>query len=101
MSRDIEVPEDAFSLQPVRYINEDELRYYTATTFPSNPRGGCQVWLSRCRIAGGIVETLAEAAGICDILNRDGDIIADVYLNRKGLNFMYTKLNCRVVYEEE
>lgn len=99
--RNFNLPDDAVALQPVRFISDDELRYYTATTFPNNPRGGCQVYLSRCAIAGGITESQEEAVGICDVLNSDSEIVADVYLTKKGLAFLYEKLNCRVIPEQE
>ena len=90
------MPDDAYALQPVRFMPNDQLRYYTAITFPKNPRGGCDMYRRRCEVFGGIAKSEADATGICDILDEHGNIIADFWLNRKGLNYLYRALGCRV-----
>ena len=91
------MPADAVALQPVRFMPGNELRYYTATTFLNNPRGGCGMYYQRCRVAGGIAEHgTSDEVGLCDVLNDAGDIVADFSLTRKGLKFLNKTLGCRV-----
>ncbi len=94
--QNIVMPDDAVALRPVRFLPGDELRYYTAITFPKNPKGGCDMYRRRCDITGGIAKSAVDATGICDVLDENGDIIADFWLNDKGLRYLYRALGCRV-----
>lgn len=89
-------PNDAHALRPVRFMPDDQLKYYTGVTFPNGAKNGCDIYRRRCDIAGGIPKSEDQATGICDILNKEGDIVADFWLNDKGLRFLYQKLNLRV-----
>jgi hypothetical protein len=90
------MPDDAYALRPVRFMRNEQLKYYSAVTFPENPRAGCDIYRRRCDITGGIAAGQDDATGICDILNERDDIVADFWLNDKGLKFLYSKLNLRV-----
>lgn len=89
------MPGAAVALRPVRFMPGDDLRYYTATTFPRDPRAGCDLYYRRCEVFGGVADG-DDQAGICDVLNMDGDVVADFPLNRHGLDYLYRALGCRV-----
>jgi len=78
-----------------------QLREYTATTFPRGPRAGCSIYARRCEAFSGVPEREADATGICDILDAEGDIIGDFWLNDKGLRYLYRALDLRVVHDNE
>ena len=89
------MPADAVALRPVRFLPGNDLRYYTATTFPRNPLAGCDLYYRRCKVFGG-VKGGSEQAGICDVLDEHGEVVADFPLNRHGLEYLYRALGCRV-----
>jgi len=93
--KQIVMPVDAVALRPVRFMRGDEIRNYTATTFPNDPRGGCDIYYRRCKVFGGIASDNDEA-GICDVLDERGNIVADFPLNRRGLKYLCTTLRCLV-----
>lgn len=98
MGDEFVMPNDAHALQPLRFVGADGAKQYTAVTFPRNPKGGCQMYYNRCRVAGGITGHDSDGvAGLCDILDKEGDIIADFSLNKKGLNYLYKALGLRVL----
>ena len=87
------IPAVAVALRPVRFLPGDGLRYYTATTFPRDPRAGCDLYYRRCRAFGGVD---GEQAGICDVLDAAGDVVADFPLTAHGLDYLYRALGCLV-----
>lgn len=89
------MPGTAVALRPVRFMQGDDLRYYTATTFPRNPRAGCDLYYRRCKAFGG-VNGGSEQIGICDVLDAHGDVVADFPLTRHGLGYLYRALGCVV-----
>ena len=87
------MPTNAVALRPVRFLPGEDLRYYTATTFPRDPRAGCDLYYRRCEAFGGVH---GEQAGICDVLDERGDVVADFPLTSHGLDYLYRALECRV-----
>jgi hypothetical protein len=40
----------AFALRPVRMlVKKNSFRFYSATTFPTGPWSGCEMYLRRCK----------------------------------------------------
>jgi len=94
--RNFVMPDDAHALRPIRFLPDEQLQFYTAVTFPEGPKDGCDIARRRCYVSGGIAKGKEDATGICDVLNSDGDIVADFWLNDKGLRFLYRQLHLRV-----
>lgn len=85
------IPQEAFALRPVRMLEkENTIREYSATTFPKDPRAGCEIWLRRCRALGFLKRDEGETC--IDILNEQGDILDTVPINRRGFNYLRGKL---------
>lgn len=98
---DLNIPKEAHALRPVRFMPDDQLREYTGTTFPNGPWKGCSMYARRCAAFGGVAAGEADATGVCDILDAEGDIIGDFWLNDKGLRYLYRALDLRVVHDDE
>ena len=79
----------ACALRPTRLIN-DEIRLYTATTFPQNPQAGCDMWLRR--LSGQIVE---QSDFVLDVLNADGDIVQEICITKAGFEYLRRSLHFR------
>ena len=94
--RKLIMPDDAYALRPVRFLPKDKLRYYWAITFPRGPKDGCCIYYRRCAVFGGVANGESDAAGICDVLDENHNIIADFWLTRKGLEYLIRTLKCRV-----
>lgn len=92
----IKMTTEAHALRPVRFLPGDRLRVFTAVTFPNDPPGGCSVYARRCEVFGGVAEGEGDSVGVCDILDSDGSIIGDFWINSKGLRYLYRALNLRV-----
>lgn len=94
MEQFMELDPDAVALRPVRIIRtkgrDAVIRHYTATTFPENPWGGCNLYLRRCRLFGGLSD--ADTDLLLDVLNEAEDIIQDYNLTRKGFEYLRKKL---------
>lgn len=96
-SMDASLPESAYGLRPVKHKKDsDDLTHYTAITFPSEPKSGCELYMRRCKSIGGIAKSKADTVGLCDILDKDGDIVSDFPLNQKGLNYLISSLNLKI-----
>jgi hypothetical protein len=87
-----QVEPNAYALRPVRIVN-GQLREYEAVTFPGGPWRGCAMWLRRCWALG----YLGENYAVVDVLDRQGDIIQDFGLNRRGFKYLQRQLKFRVV----
>jgi hypothetical protein len=95
-SGDYKMPDEAFALRPVRFLPDNELRYYSGVTFPRNPKGACDMYYRRCRVFGGIAPCRQDEVGLCDVLDEHGDVIDNFPLNAKGLKYLIKFLKCRV-----
>lgn len=89
---DVQLHPDAVALRPVRVMGE-EMRLYTATTFPDGPWRGCELTLRRCMAFGYLVE---ESDLIIDVLDENGDIIQDYSVSRDGFEYLRRVLQFRV-----
>lgn len=94
---DAELHPDAHALGAARIVAPDELRIYTATTFPNDPWSGCNHMLRMLRATGGLARTEEDDYAVLDVFNADGDIVQDFALTRDGFRFAYRKLDWRVV----
>lgn len=84
---------NAYAIRPTRLISADELRYYDATFFPNDPWGGIEITLRRMWIceSDGHDDSL-----LLDVLNRDGDIIQDYPMSKRGFEYLREKLKFKV-----
>lgn len=90
------IPEDAYALRPVRLLRNGQLRLYEAVTFLNDqPSGVCVMYYRRCEIFGGVAKE-GDQVGMCDVLDKEGSIIADFPLNRKGLSWLCKTLGTRI-----
>ncbi|MFA5630315.1 MAG: hypothetical protein WC997_02285 [Porticoccaceae bacterium] len=94
------IPDEAvgFQVQRIMREREVELRAYTPIQFTTErPAQSCRLYYTRCRVFSGVHEGSAEtSAGICDVLDKDGDIIGDFLLNRKGIKWLIKALGATV-----
>lgn len=90
----IDLDRAAFAIRPARIIR-NELRIYSATTFPENPYAGCHQILRMCESFGYLKDDGADC--VLDILDDEEYIIQDFPLTRNGFDFLRTKLKFRRV----
>lgn len=80
------------ALRPVRIVNDTAV-HYTATTFPNDPRGGCELALRRCDAFGYLANELGDLW--VDLLDDIGDIVQEVPLTRRGFEYLRRTLRFR------
>jgi len=81
---------DAFALRPVRMlVKKNEFRHYEAITFP-NPFETCSMYLRRCDLKDDGSNLLI------DILDKNGNIIQEYPITRKGFNYLRRSLKFKV-----
>jgi hypothetical protein len=95
-------PAEAFALSAFRALPSGVGRQYSATTFPQNPWQGCEHMIRTVAHLGMIRESTADDDGyaVLDVLNKDGDIIAD-YSIRDSRAFQYLKRKLHWVVESQ
>lgn len=72
-----------FALRPFRVIlGGRDMRLYTATTFPKNPSSGCDLYLRRIGIFGGIDPKEVKSDYAVDVLSSTGDLLDTFELSR-------------------
>jgi len=71
-----QLPETAHALTLFRALPDGRGRQYTATTFPANPRRGCERFIRRALSHVGRWP-MNEPYAVLDVLNAEGDVIAD------------------------
>ena len=86
----------AVALRPVRAL-KDGFRYYEATTFPQNPWQGCEMYLRRCKAFGFLK---GDGEIVLDVLDKNGDVIQDFPLTRKGLRYLRKEFRFKVERED-
>lgn len=93
-------PADAVALRPVRFIgsgDNTDLRFYEGVEFlTKDPSASCDMYYRRCEVFSGVAKGPDDASGICDVLDKNGDIIDDFWLTAAGLNWLYRTLKTRV-----
>jgi hypothetical protein len=88
---------NSHALQLVRAIeSKNVFRYYEATTF-RNPYAGCELYLYRCQTFGFLVEKKEDVYAVVDVLDRNGDVIQDYGVNKKGFDFLRSQLKFKVI----
>lgn len=76
----------AFALRPVRVDTHRNIFVnYDGTTFPRNPRAGCDITVRRLAAFGFIVE---DSDLILDVLDEQGDILQELFLSRDGFEYL-------------
>lgn len=90
------LPETTHALRLVRCnVTRNTFVYYEAVTWPENPRGICDMYLRRAAICGKIGEGV-DSPYTVDILDKDGDIIEELPIERKAARYLVEKLRLRV-----
>jgi|GEM_PF-5229052 len=75
----------AHALRPARIVRE-ELRHFTATTFPQGAREGCALYLRRLE-AFGMIGVEKDDQWV-DVLDVQGDIVHEVPLTKRGFEWL-------------
>ena len=88
----ISLPPDAYALRPVR-VDAENNRFieYEAVTFPNGPREGCALYLRRCE-AFGYLRGAEDSGLVVDVLNAEGDIVAEYPITRDGFEYLRSRL---------
>jgi hypothetical protein len=81
------LPDGAVALQPVRLTSAGDLRVYSAVTFPRDPYAGCERTVRILRGLG-FLSTEDTSPLMLDVLDANGDIIADVPVTRRGFEYL-------------
>lgn len=83
----------AHALRPVRIVKGEPV-HYTATTFPNDPRAGCERMLRILDATGHLsgypgdqIDTLWV-----DVLDEGGDILQEWPIDRRGFEYLRRKL---------
>ena len=89
------MPDAAFALRPFR-IDErsNDLILFTTTTFPKNPRAGCEIMLRRAEVCGPLDYSMIGNFGV-DVLDENGDILQAIGLCRNSFEYLRRKLKFR------
>lgn len=92
----IEIHPDAYALRPFR-IDEKRNRFihYSATTFPADPRGGCQLYIMRAALYGPMLVDGDTPLNL-DVLDREGSILQTMTLTTGGFEYLRRTLKFRV-----
>jgi len=75
----------AFALRPVR-IREDDLVFYSATTFPEEPREGCRYYLQLLLSLGHL--GCEDGTLLVDVLDRDGNVLQYFTVSQTGFEYL-------------
>ena len=96
-----DLPETAHVLRLVRCDERNnKFIYYHGVTFVENARANCDMYLRRAAICGRIGEGV-ESAYTIDVLDTDGDIVAELPAERKAARYLIEKLKIRVDRDED
>lgn len=91
-----ELPADTYALRPIRVAGE-ALTVYEAVTFANDPRAEIGMWLRRL-----LWDARDDGSGYqLDILNEDGDIVADCPVTKQGFEYLRSRLHFRVTERQE
>lgn len=93
MSTDLD--RNAHALRPFR-VDEKRNRFvhYEASTFPVDPRAGCDTIMRRAAVCGPVVENGDGQLGV-DVLNADGDIVQTFSVSRGVFEYLRRTLKFR------
>jgi hypothetical protein len=95
MSTTVNTHPKAFALRPVRMdVKNNCFINYEGTTFPKNPKAGCEMYLRRAAICGGFVEDGDGPLGI-DVLAENGDILQTFTVSKAGFEYLRRCLRFR------
>lgn len=86
---------DAHALAPIRFLDNDHLKHYDATTF-SEPYKGCELIIRRAEAFGYILSSQERVKGefAVDVLDKNGDILDTLEVTEKGFNYLIRELKC-------
>jgi hypothetical protein len=91
----------AHALTLFRVLPNGEGRCYTATTFPRSPLAGCERLVGMARKVGWIADC-DDSYGLLEVLDENGDILADYDIpNARAFSALKKKLNIVVEEREE
>jgi hypothetical protein len=81
----------------MRIDRNEQAIHYTATTFPNNPYGGCELTIRRMECFGMLTKREGPLQGtwFLDILDAEGDILDTLEVNQKGVKYLRRKLRFR------
>lgn len=89
------LPPGTHALRPVRIDRKNDCFInYTATTFPGNPFAGCELYMRRAAIGGKVGCDQSDL--MIDFLDKDGDILGEVSIDRKAFEYLHRTLKFRV-----
>lgn len=89
---------EAHALTLFRILPNGEGRCYTATTFPLAPYQGCERMVRMAQAIGAISES-GDSYGLLEVLDENGDILAD-YDIPNAREFAWLKKKLNIVVEE-
>lgn len=93
------VPTEAHALTLFRILPNGEGRTYSATTFPKDPYGGCERTIRMARAVGWIAARSGDSYGLLEVLDVNGDILADFDIPTARA-FAGLKKQLKIVVEE-
>lgn len=89
---DQQLAKEAHALRPVRVV-AGVPQHYTATTFPGDPRGGCERTLRVANVTGDLGRVGDPCGDLwLDVLDENGDIIQEWPLGRKCFEHLRRRL---------
>lgn len=92
------VPREAHALTLFRILPNGEGRSYSAVTFPRNPYQGCERMIRMARATGSLTPPDKDGYAVMDVLDQNGDIIAD-YTVPDARSFAWLKKKLGLVVE--
>jgi hypothetical protein len=88
----------AHALRPIRVdVKRNCFINYEATTFPNDPRGGCDMYLRRLKAFGHILDSAEPVDGslAVDVLDENGDIVDTLAISAHGFKYLRRQLKFR------
>lgn len=84
------LPKTAHALRPMRIDRNENPVHYEGTTFPKDPRAGCELQIRRMEAFGMLTKPTGQLRGswFLDVLDEQGDIIDTLEVNSAGVKYM-------------
>jgi hypothetical protein len=92
LSIDEQLAKTAHALRPARLVS-GRIVHYSAVTFPSDPRSGCERTLRIAQVRGDLGQADGDISDLwIDVLDQHGDILQEWPVGPKGFELLRSKL---------
>ena len=85
------------AIELIRFVGQDDIKVYNAVTFPDeiSKNGTIKKILNQCDHNRGISYNHTDTMGYCSILDEKGDLLGEIELTQKGVQFLIKSLKLK------